>query len=387
MTKDLQAGVGGLDSKWVSDSRKHERLRAMISLAAPDVAVTADQLDKNPWLLNCENGTIDLCTGALLPHDPSRLITKLAPGRYDPDAKCPIFMRFLNEVFCGDLELIEFVQRFLGHCLTGEISEQYLPIFYGEGGNGKSVLLDTVAGLMGDYAATAPPSLLTVKRIEEHPTEIADLAGRRLVVASETEQGAELRMQLVKRLTGDEKLKARHMRCDFFEFARTHKTILVTNNLPVVREDNEAVWRRLRCVPFDYIVPAEKRDPKLLLKLRAESAGILTWLVQGCQAWRRDGLPTASAITMVTNELRNNAGGLDAFIDEQCVRCEDGFVPSALLASSYENWCKPRGCAPVQARALGAALQKAGCQAGRKDGVRGWRGLSLCQAGVGSSSN
>ncbi len=377
MTDQLEKRVGGLDSKWVSDSRKYERLRAMISLAAPDVAVTADELDADPWLFNCENGTLDLRTGDLLPHDPSKLITKLAPVRYDPNATCPLFMQFLNEVFCGDLELIEFVQRFLGHCLTGDISEQYLPIFYGEGGNGKSVLLDTVAALMGDYAATAPPSLLTVKRNEEHPTEIADLAGRRLVVASETEQGAELRMQLVKRLTGDEKLKARHMRCDFFEFARTHKTILVTNNLPVLREDTEAVWRRLRCVPFNYIVPAEKRDPKLLLKLRAESAGILRWLVRGCQAWRRDGLPTASAITIVTSELRNSAGGLDAFIEENCVRQVDGFVPSARLLASYEKWCEARNVTPVRGRAWGAALHKIGCRDDKYKMIRGWFGISM----------
>ena len=184
-------------------------------------------------------------------------------------------------------------------------------------------------------------------------------------------------MQLVKRLTGDAKLKARHMRCDFFEFDRTHKTILVTNNLPVVREDNEAVWRRLRCVPFNYIVPAEKRDPKLLHRLRVESAGILTWLVQGCQAWRRDGLPTASAITIVTDELRNSAGGVDAFIDETCVRQVDGFVPAAQLLDSYESWCQARNVTPIRARAWGAALHKIGCENIRQNMVRGWIGLSM----------
>lgn len=184
-------------------------------------------------------------------------------------------------------------------------------------------------------------------------------------------------MQLVKRLTGDEKLKARHMRCDFFEFARTHKTILVTNNLPVLREDTESVWRRLRCVPFNYIVPAEKRDPKLLLKLRAESAGILRWLVRGCQAWRRDGLPTASAITIVTSELRNSAGGLDAFIEENCVRQVDGFVPSARLLASYEKWCEARNVTPVRGRAWGAALHKIGCRDDKYKMIRGWFGISM----------
>jgi hypothetical protein len=224
--------------------------------------------------------------------------------------------------------------------------------------------------------------------VEEARHQLGDAAQRRV------DELAALREQLAgqagcvgKDAAKERERLTRQVRCDFFEFARTHKTILVTNNLPVLREDTEAVWRRLRCVPFNYVVPAEKRDPKLLLKLRAESAGILRWLVRGCQAWRRDGLPTASAITIVTSELRNSAGGVDAFIDEQCVRCEDGFVPSALLACRYETWCKPRGCTPVQARALGAALQKAGCHADRKDGVRGWRGLSLSQSGVGSSSN
>ncbi len=387
ITTDFQKGRSGLDMKWVADSRKIERLRGMLKAAEPDVVVASHELDADPWLFNCENGTLNLRTGELYPHDPTRLITKLAPVRFDPDATCPIFDQFIADVFCGDNELISFVQRFLGYCLTGDISEQYLPIFHGEGGNGKSVLLDTVAGLMGDYAATAPPSLLTVKRNEEHPTEIADLLGRRMVVASETEQGAELRVQLVKRLTGDEKLKARHMRQDFFEFARTHKTILVTNNLPVLRESTEAVWRRLRFVPFDYIVPEEKRDTKLLSRLKTEYPGILAWLVRGAMDWRTYGLPTVAAIKAATDELRTSTAAVDAFIDQRCVRSSDGFLPAANLTSCYERWCDDQGCSPLEGRALGAALRKAGCEPVRQDGVRGWRGIAIRRDNAGDAAN
>jgi putative DNA primase/helicase len=164
----------------------------MIALARsmPELVVRVNSLDADPWLLNVQNGTVDLRTGELRPHNRADLITKLAPTRYDPAAECPRFVAFLDRIFASDADLISFVDRWLGYSLTGDISEQLLPVCYGVGNNGKSVLLDTVVGLMGDYASPAPPHLVEESRQREHACEIADLCGRRLVIASETEQGS-----------------------------------------------------------------------------------------------------------------------------------------------------------------------------------------------------
>ena len=187
------------------------------------------------------------------------------------------FLRFAS---CGNDAMIEALQRMAGYFLAGDISVQILPIFYGPGGNGKNVFLDTLTGLMGPYAAEAPDGLITTRKNDEHPTEIADLGGKRLVVASETEEGRKMRIGLVKKITGNKYLKARFMRQDYFQFERTHKTVLVTNNKPVIAETSNAVWRRLRLIPFTVTIPEEKQDKQLTEKLKAEWPGILTWAVQ-----------------------------------------------------------------------------------------------------------
>jgi putative DNA primase/helicase len=366
--------------KWARASQKKDRITAMAALAEPEVAVGPDDLDTDPWLFNCKSGTIDLRSGELQPHRREDLITKLAPVEYDPDAACPRFMRFLDEIFDNDQDLIGFVQRWLGHCLTGDITEQILPIFWGEGNNGKSVLLDTSMALMGDYAGVAPPDLLVVRKHQEHPTEYADLMGKRLVVASESERGAELRLQLVKRLTGDATIKGRYMRMDYFEFARTHKTILVTNNRPEVKEDTDAAWRRLRLVPFTVVIRPEKRDKHLMKALRTEWPGILAWMVRGCLDWQHDGLAEPEKVIAATAAYRGVSNSVKAFLDE-CCTCGDGlFVPAKDLLASYAEWCAREGVVPLKGKEWGAALKSQGCQPKKLFGARHWVGIELCES-------
>lgn len=362
---------------WARTSQRRDRLAAMAALAQPDVAVMPDELDADRWRFNCLNGTIDLRTGNLHPHNPDDLMTKVAPVEFDPEATCPRFEQFLGETFGGDVELIECVQRWQGHSLTGDISEQHLVIYFGAGNNGKSVLLDTIAGLMGPYAAEAPPDLLTVRKHPEHPTEIADLLGRRLVIASETEKDAKLRLQLIKRLTGNARLKGRHMREDYFEFDRTHKLILVTNNLPSVEEDTEAVWRRLIVVPFDQVIPEAQRDRSLLQTLEKEWPGILAWLVRGCLTWQKEGLNPPHTVAMATRQFRSEANSLMAFLDECCVLGGEAFTPSSQLGAAYEQWCKDNERRPVKAGAFGKTLRTLGCRDERPQGKRGWVGVQL----------
>jgi len=370
---------GGLVA-WSMKSQKRERLTAMAALAQPDVAVTADDLDRDHNLFNCRNGTLDLRTGELRAHDPNDLITRVAPVAYDAHAICPLFDEFLNTTFSGDVELMEFVHRWHGHCLTGDVREQYIAIYMGEGNNGKSVLLDTISGLMGPYVGEAPPDLLTVRKHPEHPTEIADLMGKRLVVGSETERDVELRIQLIKRLTGNAKLKGRFMRQDYVEFARTHKLMLLTNNPPRIKEDTEAVWRRVLVVPFGHIVPPKKRDKLLLKKLEAEWPGILAWLVRGCMAWQESGLAIPSAITLATTKLRGRTDSVQAFLHECCVIDAGALTITETLYEAYGQFCDERRLRHEDSKHVAHVLREKDCEDGKYKGARCWFGIALKDA-------
>lgn len=362
---------------WAKASQRHDRLKAMLALAQPELAVVSDDLDADPWLFNCLSGTLDLRTKSLRPHDAGDLITMLAPVDFTPDAPCERFERFLNEIFGGDPELIGFVQQWHGYCLTGDVRHQHLPIYHGEGNNGKSVLLDTVSWIMGDYAAEAPPELLIARKHAQHPTEIADLAGRRLVVASETETGAELRIETLKRLTGNARLKGRLIRQDFFEFDRTHKMVLVTNNRPEITEDSEAVWRRVLLVPFDVVIPPERRDPGLMDTLRSEAEGILAWMVLGCPAPEAQTLAIPDAVRLATDQYRGRSNSLDEFIDECCELERGAVTSSGDITAAYERWAIRSGSVPLKARAVAAVLRRRGCRPVKSGGVRAWSGICI----------
>jgi putative DNA primase/helicase len=372
---------------WFKSSQKRDRLTAMSALAQCDVAVTHDELDVDRFLFNCLNGTLDLRTGQLRPHDPKDLLTKLAPVEYDSDAQCPLFDRFIQQTFCGDAELIDFVMRWHGHCLTGDVREQIMPIYHGKGNNGKNVLLDTISAVMGPYAGEAPPDLLTVRKHPEHPTEIADLFGMRLAVGSETERDAELRLQLIKRLTGNARLKGRFMRQDYFEFDRTHKLILVTNNKPQIKEDNEAVWRRLRLVPFKYTVPEPDRDASLPLKLRVESSGILAWLVRGCLRWQQSGLPVSTAVNMATQDFREQANSFLAFVRGCCELDSAARCRTADLHETYSEWCTHQGLHPQDPQCTAQILTDNGCFSRKFRGQWHWFGIGLKTDPIGHSGH
>lgn len=332
--------------KHAVDSEKAAGIAAMMKLAEtePDVPVRAEQLDAQRNLFNCLNGTIDLETGELRPHARDHLLTKLAPVAYDPAASRPLFDAFILRVMGGNAEMVSYLARVLGRCLSGDVSEQELYFFLGEGANGKSVLVDTVLGVLGDYAGTAPDSLLTVRTHEEHPTEIADLCGKRLVVASETEEGARLKVQLVKRLTGDGRLKARFMRQDFFEFDRTHKLVIVSNNRPLIRETKHAIWRRIRLVPFDVIIPENERDPHLTQKLKAEWPGILAWLVEGYRDWRQGGMRTPEQVLVATQAYQDEQDPLGDYLNDRCILGTSSVrVSRNDLYGDYQSWCQQVG--------------------------------------------
>ena len=368
-------------------SEQSGRLAAMISLAASEegIPILPKDLDRDPWLLNVANGTIDLRTGELRPHSRDDLITKLIPIEYDPMAKCPRWEQFLDEIMLGNKSLIYFLQRAAGMSLTGDTSEHVLLVLYGTGRNGKSTLLNTLLALMGDYGMQAAPDILMARRGDRHPTELADLFGKRLVVSIESEQGKKMAESLVKQLTGGDKIKARRMREDFWEFWPTHHLWLATNHKPQVRGTDIAIWSRIKLVPFSaqFLDGDPRQDKHLPKKLIAELPGILRWCVEGCLAWQEAGLGVPEEVNEATENYRAEQDIIAAFLNDCCV-----IMPTAKAAirdvyKAYITWCEENGERPLSQRELGTRLVERGFNRYR-GGATGnylWRGLGLLADG------
>lgn len=365
---------------WASKSESRDRREAMASLmqAEPGIAVAPRHLDVDPWLLNVENGTLDLRTGQLRPHDRADLITKLAPVVYDASAEAPVFRAFLATVTGGDQELQEFLQRFFGYALTGVIREHVLINCYGHGSNGKSTLLGAFMHILGDYAYQAPADLLMAKKGDTHPTDQAGLFKRRLVACMETPAGRSMDEARMKALTGGDKVTARRMREDFWEFEPTHKLLLGTNHRPTMRTTDHGTWRRQKLVPFTVQIPDDQQDRTLPDKLRAEASGLLRWALEGCRAWQRDGLGEPRAVREATQAWREESDPIGSFIAAEC-ELGVGFVATAAeLYEAYQRFAAANGDDVLSQRTFGDRLTERGLEAGRgAKGVRTRKGLRL----------
>lgn len=362
--------------KWAHASNNRQRLDAMVHVARPALVVPSEALDADPWLLNCSNGTIDLRTGKLRAPQQSDLITLLSPVEFDPDATCPTWEAFLAKSLPSE-EMRAWVQKAIGYTLTGDVTEHVLFFLYGLGSNGKSTLLTTLQHIMGEYAKQGAPELLLSAEHEPHPTAQADLQGSRLVVCSETEQGRAFAEAAVKQLTGDDIIKARFMRQDFFQFRPTHKIYLAANHKPRVRGTDHAIWRRIRLLPFNTTIPDAEKDPQLPEKLRAEAPGILAWAVRGCLIWQRERLGLTPEIAAATQEYRGAEDTLASFIDDVLVRDAQGFVTSKDIYRNYESWCHDHGEKVWSGRALSNALIEHGFKTGKRKQERGFEGIRL----------
>lgn len=361
-------------------SQSAARLRAMVEIATtePSMPVLVDQLDADPWLLVVGNGTLDLRTGNMRPSDRDDLLTKAADVPWDPDASCPRFDAFLERVL-PDGDVRAFVQRAIGYSLTGLSVEHVLLICHGNGANGKSTLMEAMLGLLGEHAAPAPPRLLVVEKHSQHPTAIADLHGRRLVVSQEVDEGHRLDEALVKQLTGGDRLTARRMREDFWSFAPTHTLWLACNHRPVIRGTDEGVWRRVKLIPFEVTIPEDERDPHLGEKLNAELPGILRWAVEGCLAWQRDGLDPPKAITLATSEYRLDSDLIGQWLEERCIIDAACQARSTDLYADYLEWCAANGITKaLSQKALAGKLRDKGFdRTENRWGQALWLGLEL----------
>jgi putative DNA primase/helicase len=351
----------GIDSKEARGVASSKTIAGVQTLAAANrkIAATVERWDADPWLLNTPGGVVDLKTAEIVGHDPDDHMTKITA--VEPGGECPRWLAFLDKVFAGDQGLISYMQRALGYSLTGSTQEHAMFFNYGAGGNGKSVLFDTIAGILGDYHTTAPIETFTLSAGDRHPTELARLVGARLVTALETEQGRHWAESRIKSLTGGDRVAARFMRQDFFEFKPQFKLFIAGNHQPLLRTVDEAIKRRFNMVPFSVTIPPEERDPELAEKLKAEWPGILQWLIDGCIAWQEQGrLAPPDAVTTATNSYMETQDAMAAWLEECCdVRGSYSDTASKLYAS-WKAYAAAMGEEPGSSKSFGSSLETKG---------------------------
>jgi putative DNA primase/helicase len=340
-------------------------------------AATPDQWDADPWVLCTPAGVVDLSTGEIRGGKANDYITKITAVA--PGGECPRFLEFLDWATGGDTELASFLQRVFGYGLTGSIREHALIFCYGTGGNGKGTLLNTVTGVMGDYAKVAAMEAFTEARGERHPTDLAMLRGARVVTSQETERGRRWAESRVKAITGGDPITARFMRQDFFTFLPEFKLIIAGNEKPSIDSVDEAIRRRFHLIPFEQQITAEKRDETLSEKLREEWSAILAWMIEGCLAWQEYGLRPPERVTAATLAYLTAEDSYAAWLEEACTTGTREWESSATLYGSWSTFAKRAGEEPGTRKGFAKELAKRGFTAARdaSGNTRGFNGLSV----------
>lgn len=371
--KLLQQSVGETDDqkravlvKWATDSEGAYKIHAALSLVPgePGMSILPSELDSDPWHLNVQNGTVDLRTGELHGHRREDYLTKICPVDYDPAARAPRWVQFLDEIFLGRQDLIDYIQRAVGYSASGSVRDKVLFFLFGPSGdNGKTTFVETLMDLLSGYSQKAKLDLLTARTADGGPTEeIATLKGARLVVASEIEEEAWLAVARVKDLTGTDTLRARFLHQNSFEFKPSHKLWIYGNHKLNVPGGDNAIWNRVHLIPFDASFPVghHQRDDQLREKLEAEKSGILNWIIEGCLAWQKLGLLPPTTITNATKEYRSEQDIIKQFLDEECTLGPHLEVSTKVLYNHYKEWAEETGLKPYTRNRLGRRLTELG---------------------------
>ena len=338
-------------------------------------AATTEVWDRDPWLLNTPGGVVDLHSGIIQPHNRALAMTKITMAK--PQGDCPIWRQFVATVTGGDKDLQDYLQRVAGYCLTGVTSEHALFFLYGTGANGKSVFANTLTAILGDYATVAAMDMFMATTSERHPTDMAGLRGARIVTSIETEQGRRWAESKLKALTGGDKITARFMRQDFFEFIPQFKLLVAGNHKPAIRNVDEAMRRRLHMVPFTITIPPANRDKQLPERLLAERDGILAWAVEGCLAWQRSGLRPPAAVMAATDEYFESEDAFGRWLDERCERGANDSETTAALFADWKTWGESNGEFIGSIKRFAENLTNRGFEAWRDRSSRRFRGLRL----------
>jgi putative DNA primase/helicase len=328
--------------------------------------------DAAPHLFQASNGVLNITTGQMLPPRPEWQTLLRSPFAYNPEARAPRFERFLVEIFDGQAELIAFVHRFLGYAATGFTREQCLLFAYGVGRNGKSVLLETMRAVLGSYAHVLPFESLQFRRGTSIPNDLAALEGRRFVTVSEVAEGVRLHEARVKSLTGGDRISARYLHREWFDFEPVAKFVLAANHKPAVSDDSEGFWRRVRLVPFLRRFEGANCDLRLRDRLLEEGEGVLAWLVAGAMAWAQQGLGTATACEEATADYRAESDRLRDFMDERLELDSNALTSGKDLRTAYAAWAESSGVTRadrLSAKSLGGLLSARFSKKHRNDGA------------------
>ena len=370
-------------ARWATQSESEARLRAAINLAETerDVIVNPTQLDENPWLFNAGNGTIDLETGVLREHRREDLLTRIAAAVYVATATSELWDSHLARVTGNDAEYTAFLRRAVGYSLTGHTVEEKLFFAHGPSATGKSATLDALRAALGEYVAVADFETFLKRRGDGGiRNDVARLAGARLVISVEVDEGKKLAEGLIKTLTGGDTIAARFLYSEVFEFRPCFKLWLAANARPAVNADDSAMWRRILQLPFVHVIPERERDDRLKIRLRSDpevQSAILAWAVKGCLEWQAQGLAVPGSVRDYTAEYRAENDPLRDWLDDTCQFDPMAWTSTADLRKSYEDWCEVSGERAIGTKALATALTARGCTAAKSAGGRGWKGVGL----------
>jgi putative DNA primase/helicase len=369
--------------EWVAkqQTRKAVSSAARLSIGLPLMRMDQGTFDLDPVLLNVKNGVVNLATGEFTDHSPDLRMTLQADVHYRPAETAPRWDDFLRRVQ-PDPDMRAYLQRVAGYCATGLVSEQAMFLWHGAGANGKSVAQAVLAHILGAYAQTMPVSTLMASTVDDRiPNDVARMAGKRFLIATETKQGRKLDEQRLKQLTGGDTIAARYMRAEYFEFKPVGKLQLTTNHLPSMSDD-AATWRRIHLITWPVVIPEHERDGFLQQRLISEeSSGILNWVIEGALAWQQVGLSKPDAVKQAIEDYRVEEDTVEQFI----AACVDIVPPQRNVAgrdggaihAAYEYWCRQEHVPPMGRKALTARLKKHGYEFYRSGNWAGFPGLQV----------
>lgn len=373
--------------KWGRRSESANGIASMMRMARtlPGVTISASQLDRNPMLLNLQNGTFDLERFELREHRREDFITKLAPVAYLPDAQCPNWIRFLNRIFDGREDVIRYLQRALGYTLTGSVQEKAMFCLFGDGDNGKTTLLEAIRAVMGDYSSQILIETLMARAGAENNATLADLAdlrGSRFVTTSEGAEGASLNEARLKYLTGNGEIRACRKYENHIAFMPSHKLWMESNHRPVVRGADKAVWARLKPIGLTVSIPKSEQDPELRGRLIREASGILRWMLDGYRDWTEIGLGTCPDMDADLDKWQKESDPLEEFFEEHCEAGAERWVSVVTMRKAYDKWAEDNGhqytLSPqkfnrlMEARGFRRVVRRTGVEV-----LKAWEGVSV----------
>ena len=365
--------------KFAMRSESTRRRESFVKAASwlPELNIQSDELDTNPWLLNVQNGTIDIKTGEYREHRPEEMMSKIAKVPYDKNADCPLWKKFIREIMDNKPDLISFIQAATGWALTGDISEQTMFILYGSGANGKSTFLNTIMHVLGDYATATPTETFMKKSTDPSTNDIARLRGTRFVTTTEVDQGRRLSEPLIKKITGNDQMTVRFLYGEYFNFTPTFKIFMATNHKPIIKGTDHGIWRRIKLIPFTVRIQEEQQDKHLEQKLKEEASGILNWLLEGTKRWRQEGLKAPAIVLTATDEYRGEMDVIGKFLEEYCVQESDLKIRVRELFKAYSAWCSDNNELACSERFFSMRMKELGFKQTRTSEARFWSGIGL----------